>query len=419
MVAGTDDEFRKNIQLKGSDDRMSKVVDDFFKHLEYGKNQGGGTPLRTFHAVGSYPLAFRTFGGHPQGNGSLDDSLLESLFGSHYLLTMLAGGAVIHLLYDEPQSCHSMYCDGWTYRFLDRHGLVEHGVWDRIDHQILDANITMENVDHRIYYSSVKPYAMEEEARLARESNIPVLFVDADLILKKRHDTILKSPEKIRAAYGHIEALRMPCYPNFTRLHFPDTYHLPEDLRTDLPAVNTCLMYFNDMELLTEWCGFFKRLFLDNRLPWEPDPVTVSQQLLGIDQRTFPMIAAAHGYWGTDQLEAFLDITWDPPFFYDNQTGKKVEWHYYTLEHHPEHDDWLQDITHLWINKRDIERDIPYRNYQGCMMLEIILELQPAIEPHLRTFESLKPYFELRKDYGTIENMLKLGIVRNRLNKFC
>jgi len=397
----------------------SKVVRELLAYIEEGKKQCRNNPLRTLNAVGSYPLAYRTFGGQPCGNGTLDDMLLETAFGSHYLLTMLAGGAVIHMLYEEPESSHALYCDGWTYHFLDRHGLVEHGVWDRVDHQVLDENITMENVDHRIYYSAAKPYALEEEAGLAGESGVPVLFVDADLILKKRHDAILKNPGSIKAAYGHLEALRMPCYTDFTKLHFPEGYRLPENLRTDLPAVNTCLMYFKDMGLLEEWCCFFKKLFLDNRIPWEPDGETIAQQLLGIDQRTFPMTAEADGYWGTDQLEAFLDITWDPPCFYDNQTGKKAEWHYYTLEHHPEHPDWLQDITHTWINKRNIERDIPYRNYQGCMMLEIILELRPDMEPYLGTFESLKPYFTLLKDYGSIENMLKYNVVRNRLDKFC
>lgn len=397
----------------------SKVVKDFFRYVENGKRQSGKAPLRTLNAVGSYPLAFRTFGGQPQGDGSLDDLLMESAFGSHYLLTLLASGAIMHLLYDEPQSCHSMYCDGWLYKYFDRHGLVEHGVWDRVDHQVLDANITMENVDHRIYYSAAKPFALEEEARLAKEGNLPVLFVDADLILKKRHDVILKNPQTIRAAYGHLEAPKMPCYADFTKLHFPQGYQLPEWVRTDLPAVNTCLMYFNDKDLLEEWCGFFKGLFQDNWLPWEPDADTVSQQLLGVDQQTFPMVAASHGYWGTGQLEAFLDITWDPPFFYSNSTGEKAEWHYYTLEHHPEHGDWMQDITHTWINKRNIERDIPFMHYQGCIMLEIILELQPGIEPYLRTFESLKPYFRLLKDYKAIENMLELGVVHGRLDKSC
>ena len=397
----------------------SKVVREFLKYVEGGKRTDGKRPLRTLNTVGSYPLAFRTFGGQPQGNGNLDDVVMESAFGSHYLLTMLTSGVVIHMLYDEPQSCHSMYCDGWTFKYLDRHGLVEHGVWDRVDYQVLDANITMENVDHRIYYSASKPFALEEEARLSRESKIPVLFVDADLILKKRHDAILKKPESIRAAYGHLEAIRMPCYTDFSKLHFPDGYQLPSEMRTDLPAVNTCLMYFNDMNLLGEWCGFFKKLFLNNWLPWEPDADTIAQQLLGIDQRTFPMIAASHGYWGTGQLEAFLDLTWDPPFFYDNRTGKKAEWHYYTLEYHPEYTEWFQDITHTWINKRNIERDIPYMHYQGCMMLEIILELRSDIEPCLRTFESLKPYFRLLEDYGTIENMLSQGVVHDRLDKSC
>lgn len=154
-------------------------------------------------------------------------------------------------------------------------------------------------------------------------------------------------------------------------------------------------MFFNDKELLTEWCGFFKELFLNNWMEKEPDAVTVSEQLLGIDQRTFPMIADLHGYWGTDQVEPFLDLNWNPPGFYDNKTGKKAEWHYYTLEYHPEHSDWLQDITHTWINKRNIERDEAYRNYQGCIMLELALKLEPGLERPLRSFDSLKPYFSL------------------------
>lgn len=399
--------------------RVSKAVKGILDKVEAGKGAGKNTPLRTINAVGSYPLAYRTFGGNPQENGKLDDDLIESRYGSHYLLTNLASGAILHILYDEPESCHSMYCDKWTYRYLDSHGLVEHGVWDRVDHQVLDDHITLENVDHRIYYSAAKPYALEAEARLAKKSDVPILFVDADLILKKRHDAILKNPETVRGAYGHLEALRLPCYTDFAGLHFPDGYKLPEGLRTDLPAVNTCLMYFNDLDLLREWCGLFKSLFQNNWVEQEPDPVTISQQLLGIDQRTFPMVAAAHGYWGTGQLEAFLDIIWDPPYFYHNDTNKKAEWHYYTLEDHPEQKDWMQDITHTWINKGNIERDIAYRNYQGCLMLEILLELRAGIEPYLKTFKSLEPYFELRKTYGTIENMLEAGAVRDWLNKSC
>lgn len=394
----------------------SKRVKDLLAFIEGGA--GGKSPVRTLNALGSYPLAYRTFGGQAQGDGSLDDKVMESAFGSHYLLTMLASGAIIrNMLYKEAESCHSLYCDGMVYKFLDRHGMVEHGVWDQVDHQVMDENITMENVDHRIYYSAAKPYALLKEAEITKDSAIPVLFVDTDLILKKRHDAILKNPKTVRAAYGHLEALCMPCYPDFTGLHFPEGYRLPETLRMDLPAVNTCLMYFNDKELLVKWSNFFKALFMNNHLPEIPDGVTVSQQLLGVDQRTFPMIAADCGYWDTEQVEAFLDIIWQPPFFYNNKSGKREEWHYYTLEHHPEKEDWLQDITHIWINKREIERDICYRNYQSCMMLEIVLELEPGIESWLLTFESLKPYFDLRKSYGTLENMLSAGAVRDKLDK--
>ncbi len=397
---------------------ISEVVKRLFDYMEAGLPQDQA-PLRTLNAVGSYPLAYRTFGGQAQGNGDLDDAVMETAFGSHYLLTMLCSGAVIRrILYREPQSYHSLYCDGMTFRFLDRHGLAEHGVWDRIDHAALDENITMNNVDHRIYYSAAKPFALLKEAGIAGEKGLPVLFVDADLILKKRHDAILRHPETIRAAYGHLEAIGTSCYPDFTGLHFPEGYRLPP-YRTDLPAVNTCLMYFRDLELMAEWSLFFKDLFLDNRVDGEPDAVTISRQLLGIDQRTFPMIADHHGYWKDGQVEAFLDLIWDPPYFRHSRTGETGEWHYYTLEYHPEHADWLQDITHTWINKRNIERDLMYRNYQGCMMLEIILELEPGMEPYLVSFDSLKPYFDLRKQYGTIENMLLSGAVRDRLDKEC
>lgn len=399
---------------------VSRSVKELLEYIEKGKPPEEETPIRTLNAFGSYPLAYRSFGGQAQGSGKLDDTVIESAFGSHYLLTMLASGSIIrHMLYREQESCHSLYCDNICYAYLDRHGMVEHGVWDRIDHQILDGNITMENVDHRIYYSAVKPYALIGEANAAAKDNLPILFVDTDLILKRRHEAFLENPGSIRAAYGHLEAIDTPCYPDFTSLHFPDGYHLPEGIRTDLPAINTCLLYFNDRELLIEWCHFFKELFLNNHLPYEPDEDRVLKQLLGADQRTFPMIAAEHGYWNTKQLDSFLNIIWDPPFFYNIKTGQKEEWHYYTLEYHPEHPGWLQDITHIWINKRNIERDIRYRNYQGCMMLEIILELEPGIEPYLRSFSSLKPYFDLYRDYGTIEQMLLMGAVSNKLDKSC
>lgn len=79
--------------------------------------------------------------------------------------------------------------------------------------------------------------------------------------------------------------------------------------------------------------------------------------------------------------------------FIDCKTGRRAEWHYYTLEHHPEHPDWHQDIMHTWINKKNVERDAKFRRYQGLMMLEIILALNPEAEKPLRTFASLREYF--------------------------
>lgn len=390
----------------------------------------GALPVRSFHAVGCWPLQYRTFGGNPQGR-ELSEETMDQVFGDNYLLTLLTSSVVIrHRLYPQEASVHSLYCDGMLYRYLDSHGLIEAGVWDRVDGQTLDRHIRFDNVDHRIYYSICKPFAIGEELRRSEEAAassgeapLPVLFVDADLILKKSHDQLLKHPQTIRAAFGHLETIHTPCYPDFRSLHFPEGYQLPERYPTDLPAVNTCLMYFNDFALAREWSDLFAGLMMHNQLDTAPDALTISQQLLGFDQRTFPMIAAAHGLWGKGndyyskgQLEAFVDLEWNGETFLKLREETR-QWHYYTLEHHPQAENWLQDITHTWINKRDIERDLPYKLYQGCIMLEMLLYLQPNLESCLRSVKSLEPYFELLDTGLSIEALISQGKLRSKLDK--
>lgn len=396
---------------------VSKVTANLFDYIDKGLKNTKPNPVHSINALGSGPLAYRTFGGNFQEYAKIDDNTLEKAFGSHYLLTMIAQGLLVKkVLYKEPLSKHTLYCDVPIYNFFNKHGLLEHQVWDEVDTRTLEENITPQNTDYRIYYSYSKPDALLKEAKKTENTNIPVFFIDTDLILKKRHDAIIPNATEISAAYSHLEAVGNECYPDFNTLNLPKNYKLPK-INNSLPAVNTCLMFFNDKKLLAEWGKFFKELFINNWIEKELTPQIISQQLLGIDQRTFPFVCDWHGLWNTSKVIPFLDIIWDPPHFYHIKDRKPAEWHYYTLEHHPEHVDWQQDIMHTWINKKNVERDDRFRRYQGLIMLEMILSLAPNIEKSLRSFSSLREYFDLLDKHCSIETLLSSGIITSKIDK--
>lgn len=396
--------------------KISNVTAELFQYIQQGKQGIAPSPVHTLNALGSGPLAYRTFGGNFQRYAEIDETTLEKAFGSHYLLTMLTQGLIIKkILYTESESRHTLYCDEPIKKFFDKHHLLDFGVWDKVDTQTLK-QITPQNTDYRIYYSYSKPDALLQEAKETENTSIPVFFIDTDLILKKRHDAILPQAKQIKAAYSHLEAIGNTCYPKFKSLNFPENYKLPP-INENLPAVNTCLMFFNDKNLLKEWGTFFKDLFINNWIDGDLTPDIISKQLLGIDQRTFPFVCDWHGLWNTPDVVAFLDIIWDPPHFRYIKNNEPAEWHYYTLEHHFEHKNWHQEIMHTWINKKNVERDNEFRRYQGLIMLEIILSLEPDIEKSLRTFTSLHEYFDLYDTSKTIEQLLSEGKIHSKINK--
>lgn len=397
--------------------KISTVTKNLIDYIEEGAASTPKQAVHTLNALGSGPLAYRTFGGNYQNYNQIDEKNLEKAFGSHYLLTMICQGIIIkNVLYKEDHSIHTLYCDTPIKRYFEKHGLLNSQIWDRINTSVLDENITPQNTDYRIYYSYSKPDALLQEAKETENSKIPVFFIDTDLILKKRHDVIIPNADKIKAAYSHLEAIGTNCYPDFRTLNFPEGYKLPT-INNNLPAVNTCLMFFNDKELLKEWGSFFKELFMNNWIKGEVTSEIISKQLLGIDQRTFPFVCDWHGLWGSTEIVPFLDITWDPPHFKYTKTNQLAEWHYYTLEHHPEKTDWHQDIMHTWINKKNVERDDKFRRYQALIMLEIILYYRPTLEKSLRSFESLKEYFDLYDTNKSIEELIASQVIRSKIDK--
>ncbi|MBQ2885747.1 MAG: hypothetical protein IJE43_18640 [Alphaproteobacteria bacterium] len=397
--------------------KTSKVTKDLLEYIEDGVKNIPYNPVHTLNALGSGPLAYRTFGGNFQKYSEIDEEVLEKAFGSHYLLTMIAQGILIkNVLYKEKESRHTLYCDSPIKKFFEKHGLLEHKIWDRVDTKTLEDNINPQNTDYRIYYSYSKPDALLQEAKETEKNKFPVFFIDTDLILKKRHDAIIPNSTAIRAAYSHLEEVGNICYPDFTTLNFPKGYKLPK-INNSLPAVNTCLMFFNDKELLKEWGSFFKELFIDNWIEGELTPEIISKQLLGIDQRTFPFVCDWHGIWNSSSIVPFIDITWDPPHFRYIKDKSLADWHYYTLEHHPEHKHWYQDIMHTWINKKNVERDDKFRRYQGLIMLEIILYYEPKLEKALRSFNSLGEYFVLYDTHKSIEELIDEKLINSKIDK--
>ena len=397
--------------------KTSKVTKDLLEYIEDGVKNIPYNPVHTLNALGSGPLAYRTFGGNFQKYSEIDEEVLEKAFGSHYLLTMIAQGILIkNVLYKEKESRHTLYCDSPIKKFFEKHGLLEHKIWDRVDTKTLEDNINPQNTDYRIYYSYSKPDALLQEAKETEKNKFPVFFIDTDLILKKRHDAIIPNSTAIRAAYSHLEEVGNICYPDFTTLNFPKGYKLPK-INNSLPAVNTCLMFYNDKELLKEWGSFFKELFIDNWIEGELTPEIISKQLLGIDQRTFPFVCDWHGIWNSSSIVPFIDITWDPPHFRYIKDKSLADWHYYTLEHHPEHKHWYQDIMHTWINKKNVERDDKFRRYQGLIMLEIILYYEPKLEKALRSFNSLGEYFVLYDTHKSIEELIDEKLINSKIDK--
>lgn len=396
--------------------KISDVTRKLLDYIQNATKNISPSPVHTLNSLGSGPLAYRTFGGNFQRYTEIDEKTLEKAFGSHYLLTMITQGLIIKkILYPEAESRHTLYCDEPIKNFFAKHNLLKYCVWDSVDTQAL-MGITPQNTDYRIYYSYSKPDALLQEVKETEGTNIPVFFIDTDLILKKRHDVLLVDANKIKAAYSHQEAIGTLCYPEFKSLHFPKNYKLPP-INEALPAVNTCLMFFNDKKLLKEWCDFFKELFINNWINGELTPDVVSRQLLGIDQRTFPFVCDWHGLWNTEEVVPILDIIWTPPSFEYIKDKHPAEWHYYTLEYHPEHKDWQQDIMHTWINKKNVERDDKFRRYQALIMLEMILALEPEIEKSLRTFTSLQEYFDLYDRPENIEQLLLKGVIHSKIDK--
>lgn len=410
---------------------ISKATSRTLGYIAAGR---GDIPCRICYALSGKPLAFRTFGDIPV-DAAMDENLLEKTFGGTYLMMMVTAGVVNRFLH-APGTVQTLYADGLVSDYFRRHGLTDCGIWDRADDRTLDAHITMENHDPSWCYSFSKPFAIMEEISRARTEgrggqSLPILFHDSDLTLRKAYDKILglSRPDEIKMAFGHLEAVGLTdFYPPFSTLHLPDSFRLEPDgfllhlpsgrrYRTDLTAVNTCLMYFSDLDFAWEWAELFRDLMIHNHLPgasW----IQGEQHLLAFDQRTALMVADRR-HVSMSKTAAFLPICWEGTRFTDlSGAPTEWEWHHYRPDwadpvEEPKAARFLQDVHHLWISKGAVERHCAYGNYIGTLNLELIRALCPLcglswgrLEERLRSFASLRPYFALLDTGRPLEELL-------------
>ena len=414
---------------------MSKDVD---KTLNYMKTGRGKIPASIYYALSCEPLRWRTFGNLPVSCGELNESHLEKFFSPSYLITMVTAGVVNQFLHAEGTT-QTLYTDKYVSDYFKSHGLNKCGIWDFIDTDTL-APLSPKNHDFRWAYSAAKPLATLKEIEKAKHfvrngKNLPLLFHDTDLVMRQSYDKILNlnSATDIPMAFGHLEEIELTeFYPKFDKLHLTEKFqlangkliHLPSEriYRTDLPAVNTCLMYFSDYDLATEWAEIFHDMMEENF--FDNDDYTWikgEQILLACDQRTGLMVTERRGLKFLEQVKSFLPISWAGDRFVDISTRKNTEkeWHYYRPDYADPNDEkkaaiYLQQIHHLWNQKSDLEKHVAFANFLGLFDLQLIRGIcTPTniswfkLEESLRSFPTLKNYFSLLDTGRTIEDLLE------------
>lgn len=403
--------------------------------LNYMCQERGKFPVRVYWALESGPLAYRTFGGEER-TCVLSEESIESAFGGDYLLTIVTGAAASRMVH-APGSIQTFYVDNDVYRYLDRHGLLDCGLWDYVDQAVLDKALSPGKYNYQWAYSACKPPAtLEEIARQERTIRkggavMPLLFHDTDLILHRSCDRVLSlnQPDDVKMGVGHLEEIGTDFYPPFSKLSLPEWLELRDgrlldrkrglSYRTDLPAVNTCLMYFSDMELAEEWANLFSDFMRDNHAPvssW----LEGEQLLLASDQRPGLMAADRRGLSLGNGVALFVPLTWTGKGFASvpEYPAPPREWHYYRPEYFPPEEyphtaSWNQTIHHTWISKLAIERHAAYGNYVGRFQLELLHSLclklglpWNRLEESLRSFPSLQRFFALYDNGKTIEEQL-------------
>ena len=413
---------------------MKKVSKSVSRTLNYMQSERGKIPARIIFALSSLPLKLRTFGNIKTGGGELNDSHFDKFFSGSYLITMVTAGVVNKLLHAEG-TIQTLYSDSSIFNYFKSRGLDTCGLWDFIDTKTLDENLSAENHDTRWAYSACKPFAIKNELELAKKSarQIPILFHDTDLVLRKPYDKILglSSAEELAVAFGHAEEIGTDFYPPLEKLQLSSKFklldnknllHIPSGriYRADLKAVNTCLMFFSDYEVAAEFAEIFRDFMMNNFLE-DYNWLKGEHCLLAADQRTCLMVTERRGLKFLKDVRPFLPISWAGNRFVDIATLSeiKTEWHYYRPDYadpseEPRAKIFTQEIQHLWNNKNDLELHCAYSNFLGMFDLELIRAICPLVniswsrlEKSLRKFPVLKNYFKLLDMELTIEELLE------------
>ncbi|MBS3952571.1 MAG: hypothetical protein KGZ88_06450 [Methylomicrobium sp.] len=349
--------------------------------------------MNAFHVFWSSPLEERTCGGNEQPNRGVN---LEQKFEDYYLLTFVLSALKYKDLY--PKSRLKLYGDSNVIRYLSEKGLL--GCWDVFDDTILDRNIRPGVFDNSCFYSVGKFFAYREETA-------PCILLDVDLVLWNRIDE--KTVAENALVFTHWEDVHPQTYWYGTResLKLPKEYKLRDEWDFDVMAANTSIVCFNDRKFMEAYTDEVIR-FMENNFVGGTFNI-IKPELLFVEQRLIAMMAKDHGIW--EKMTPMIDTVWScAQGTFTREDPRHGPWRFY----HPEE---REKITHTWIAKQSIEKNVPYRRYYCGRMIEHILALCPGLETTLRQIKGLEPHFQMLDRYGTTQAMRAVGVATGSLRE--
>ncbi|MEI7995412.1 MAG: hypothetical protein WCH01_10975 [Methylococcaceae bacterium] len=333
--------------------------------------------MKAFQVLWTPPLYNRSLGGLPlQGTvGSRDD-----YFPDYYLTTMIMSVLQWKRNHQDPIT---LYGDSTVINYFSTYKLLE--LWDGFDYETLNA------VDKRInpscFYSAGKFFAYLKESA-------PCVIVDLDLILWNPLDF----GDRNKVLFTHWESVLPP-----TRWYCPPdelqaSKHFKFDSAWDLSinASNTSIVFFPDEHIKNLYAETAISFMIDNPAPGD---YNVTPELLYVEQRLLPMMVCSER--GAEGISPILQTTWTPAEEKFTQHDPRIgEWKYFSL-------DKSMPFTHLWIAKKQIERDEAYRRYMCRKLLLDILAINPLLRSTLCDIPCLQEHISVisKKAYALNDDL--------------
>ena len=289
------------------------------------------------------------------------------------------------------------YGDRYAVRKLEK--LHLESAWDEIDDTNLDRVIDQKSYDTDYFFNVGKFFVLQLE-------QAPVMLMDTDLIPWEDPFVQIHGGElQAEAAFTHWESVlpRSDWYCRKGDYHIPKGYRWNRKWDFRLKAANTSIIYFRQDEQKDYFCREALRFMKENDIPtgrsW-PDALFAEQRLL-------LMCMKEKGLLGL--TVPIIDTVWSAKYGKFTKKDESLGWWDFFIPEQRER------ITHTWIAKKDIKRNRKYRDYFCCRLLEEITMLSPGVLGELERNTGYDRYFRLLNQWGSVDVLLKRGLVSSCL----